>query len=77
MGDGGLTAGADLVDDSAAQLANEAIEGAFNERTQQLPEQRRIPERLQPPGFPVPNFAVAEPALAQHRLKERQLLGLV
>ena len=40
MGDRGSTAGADLVDDSAAQLANEAIEGAFNERTQQLPEQR-------------------------------------
>ena len=49
MGDGGSTAGADLVDDSAAQLANEAIDGAFNERMQQLPEQRCIRERLQPP----------------------------
>jgi hypothetical protein len=51
-----------LLDDLAAQVSDQAVQSAFNESAEQLPQQGRIGEGLQPSAFPVADFPVAQAA---------------
>jgi hypothetical protein len=71
--DGLVDGGQDLLEDSAAQVADMTLQRTLHEGAKQLPQSGGIGEGLELPGVPIPDFAVTESSLGQPRLKQEQL----